>query len=81
MRRPTPGEAIVFTRYALAKLALRNLSREEVEAVVRSPLVINSSRLDPTGSVLTRTVAGRRISVVVIPEGEQWAVLTAWEEF
>ena len=80
MRRPEPGESIVFTTYSLARLALRNLSREEVESVVRSPLMIVPSRRDPTGSVLTRTVGGRRISVVVAPECSYWVVLTAWEE-
>ncbi len=43
--------------------------------------MIVSSELDPTGSVLTRTVGGRRISVVMVPEGAHWVVLTAWEEF
>ena len=79
VRRPEPGDDFIYDRYARQRVCQRNISKEDVDDVVKNPLTIEPSRHDPTRSVLTRTVGRRTISVVVAPEGAHWVVVTAWE--
>jgi hypothetical protein len=79
LRRPRPGDAFVIPPYAQRRLAQRRIGRREVEAVIRDPLTLEPSRHHPERWVLTRTVLGRRLHVVVAPEFVEWVVVTAWE--
>jgi hypothetical protein len=77
-RRPLPDEKYVYDGYGLARLAERGITKAEVESVISDPLTIEADERDSSAAVLTRTVAGRRIAVVMAPEGAYWLVVTAW---
>ncbi|MBL9087002.1 MAG: DUF4258 domain-containing protein [Planctomycetia bacterium] len=79
LRRPRPGDSFVTPPYAQRRLAQRRIGRHEVEAVIRDPLTLEPSRHHPEQWVLTRTVLGRRLHVVVAPELVEWVVVAAWE--
>jgi hypothetical protein len=77
--RPRPGDRYVYDGHGLARLDERKITKAEVEAVIADPLTIEIDAEDSCGVVLTRTVGGRRIAVVLAPEGVHWLVVTAWE--
>jgi len=76
------GRTYLLTAYALRRMALRGISLAEVRAVLGRPTALQSSRHDRRRLVLSRTVRGRRLFVVIEVRTEteaNWEVVTAWE--
>ena len=65
---------VVFRRHALERMVQRGVSREAVEATLRSPDLVEESRGGTF--VAWKTINGERIKVVYSAEGGRVAVIT-----
>lgn len=77
---PSPAVRVVITDYARKRMALRKITRHEVEKAIYHP--VGPPRPSEHGKgrvVFTGAQGSRTIEVVVEPGSGEWVVVTVWD--
>ncbi len=74
------GRTIGITSYAARRMAIRGITRDDIRRVMADPTSVAPSRDSSFRLVYSRSVDGRRLSVVIegVPGESSWVVVTTW---